>query len=246
MPDEGPRAAAASVDGVLGLLSAARYWEWKVKTEPAHPQVVVPRGRNVSARRRVGVELRWAQLDPGDHDGMATSRVRTVIDCARFLPFDEALAVADSALRSRTISRTELLLAAERCPRSGRTRAFEVIEQASAKAANPFESVLRAIVLQIPDAHFAPQGWIGHRRADLVDAERRIVLEADSVEFHTEPADFERDIVRYNAFVVDGWIVLRFSWQQVMFDPDYVLQCVKAVLGMGRRSVGRGTVALSA
>jgi hypothetical protein len=52
-------------------------------------------------------------------DGV-TDPVRTVIDCARDLPFDEALAVADSALRSGKVGPDALRQAAARSPRTGR------------------------------------------------------------------------------------------------------------------------------
>lgn len=229
LPDGAARAAAASVGGVLGLLSAARYWGWKVKTEPEVPQVVVERGRKVPVSRRQGIEVRWACL-AGAHDGVATDRVRTVIDCARLLPFDEALSVADSALRSRTVTRTELLLAAQRSPRTGRRRAIEVIELADPRAANPFESVLRAIVMET-DGRFVPQQWVGNiGKPDLCDDGNRLILEADSFEFHSTREALKRDIERYNAFVIEGWTVLRFSWEHVMTDPEYVLNMVRGAL----------------
>ncbi len=49
-----------------------------------------------------------AALPRSDIDGWATSKVRTVLDCATELPFDEALAVADSALRHGDVTREEL------------------------------------------------------------------------------------------------------------------------------------------
>src|SRR3546814_8170256 len=76
-----------------------------------------------------------------------TSVPRTVIDCARALPFDAALAVADSALRQGKVTRTQLHAAAEASPRSGRSKAVRVAREADRRAANPFESVLRAIAL---------------------------------------------------------------------------------------------------
>ena len=52
------QAAAAGLSGALALLSAARHWGWPVKLPPDRPQIVVPRGRNVSPGRRAGVDLR--------------------------------------------------------------------------------------------------------------------------------------------------------------------------------------------
>lgn len=229
-PETNARSTAARLGGVLSHLSAALHWGWAVKRAPTVTQVVVPRGRNVDPARRHGVDLRWAVLGPEDHDGVATTPARTVIDCARVLPFDEALAVADSALRSRLVTREQLLEAAESSPRTGRGRVFAVVEAADPRAANPFESVLRAIVREV-GAHFEPQVTIGTLgRPDLVDVEHRLVLEADSFAFHSDAEALVRDIERYNGFVIEGWIVLRFGWRHVMEQPEYVLTCVRAAL----------------
>ena len=55
-------------------------------------------------------------------------------------------------------------------------------------------------------------------RPDLVDDGLRIVLEADSFEWHGGRASLARDARRYNLLVVNGWVVLRFAWEQVMHE----------------------------
>jgi very-short-patch-repair endonuclease len=47
------------------------------------------------------------------------------------------------------------------------------------------------------------------------------------------------DARRYNRLVVDGWIVLRFAWEDVMFDPDYIHGVLVAVMALveGRTQV---------
>ncbi len=135
------RAIAAEVDGHLRLLSAAAHWGWKVKWPAPVPQLQVARkpAHPVDAWLTTGVLPRDA------FDGWATTRVRTVLDCAAELPFDEALAVADSALRSGDVSR-EQLEAALRTDSPDALR--RVAAHATALAANPFESVLRAILIE--------------------------------------------------------------------------------------------------
>lgn len=230
-------AAAAALDGVRDRLSAARHWGWGVKLPPTHPQVLVPRGRNVSPQRRRGIDLRWGTISVEDRRRGVTSQVQTVLDCARFLAFDDALAVADSALRDG-VTRTELLLACARLPRTGRAAAYRVVELADARAANPFESVLRAIVIDIPGSAFEPQVWIGTMgRPDLVDRERRVIVEGDSFEFHSNATSLNRDMERYNAFVGADHVVLRFGWRHAMYQQDYVRGLVAGVLSARERSV---------
>jgi hypothetical protein len=63
-------------------------------------------------------------------------------------------------------------------------------------------------------------GWSGW--PDLVDRSLRLVVEADSFEFHGRRTARKRDCERYNALVVRGRVVLRFPWEHVMFEPTYV------------------------
>jgi very-short-patch-repair endonuclease len=68
---------------------------------------------------------------------------------------------------------------------------------------------------------------------------RNVVLEADSFEFHSSPKDLDRDTRRYNGATVRGWLVLRFTWRQVMFEPELVRETLAAV--PLRRGPGRST-----
>ncbi len=230
-------AAAARLNGVLTLVSAARAHGWPVRLPPSSPQILVPRGRKVSARRRAGLQVCWGEVTRAEIDDRRTGAVRTVLDCARFLPLEDSLAVADSALRAG-VTKTELLLHCARLPRTGRSRAYRVVELATAKAANPFESALRATVHDIPGSHFVPQVWIGNAgRADLVDRVNKLALEADSFEFHSDSASLNHDMERYNAFVCEGYRLLRFGWRHVMFEQAYVKATVAAMIAPDGLSV---------
>jgi len=70
-----------------------------------------------------------------------------------------------------------------------------------------------------------------------------IVIEAESFAWHGETAALSRDCVRYSAFTVAGWIVVRFSWFQVMFQTEYVLQVLEQVVHLAGRhaNVARGS-----
>jgi very-short-patch-repair endonuclease len=169
---------------------------------------------------------------------MVTTRVQTVIDCARTLPFDEALSVADSALREGVVRRAQLLAAAASSPRSGRPQALRVAHAADHRADNPFESCLRAIALDVPRLDVQPQLVVaGIGRADLGDRRLRLLIEADSHEFHAEAAAFRLDIRRYTEMVRAGWVVVRFCWEDVMQHPERVHAVLVDVVALAERSV---------
>ena len=229
------RRAAARLTGVVTGLSAAASHGWEVKHPPARPTVTVPAKRRVPPHRRAGVDLHWRDLDPDEVHGGVLRPGPTVIDCARTLPFDEALAVADSALRHGAVTAAQLGTLAGLVSTTGRRRCLRVARAATALAANPFESVLRAIALDVRGLDLRPQvaidedGWSG--RPDLVDEARGLVVEADSFEFHGYRQALVRDCARYNALVLRGWTVLRFSWEHVMLDPDYVRDALERAVG---------------
>lgn len=211
---------------------------WEVKTAPDRPHVIVPRNRKVSVERREGVEVSWSDLRPDESNRRVTTAGRTVMDCARELPFDEALAVADSALRHGNVTRPRLLQLADLVPSRYRPRCRRVAQHADGRAANPFESVLRALAIEaglsvVPQLVIAVPG-LGRDecrarvRPDLVDEGRRLVLEADSYEFHGSRKALLRDCERYNALTLRGWTVLRFGWEHVIRQPDYVSACLQA------------------
>ena len=224
--------AARTVNGYVSHLSAAAHHGWEVKFPPEMPQVTVPRHREDPETLEILVELFRRDIPASDRDGWATTALRTVLDCARDLPFDVALCVADSALRHGEVDKKALESAAAAVRGRGAERVRLVAAYADGRAANPFESVLRALAL-VAGLEVIPQYAIqcGGREyhPDLANPLRGIVLEADSWTWHTEKWDHDRDCSRYNAMVVAGWAVLRFTWEHVMHSPEYVVDTIRAL-----------------
>jgi hypothetical protein len=215
---------AHGLSGVLSHLSAARWWDWEVKTQPDRPWVTVPHDRK--NRGRTDVRLSFRDLTGADiAPPGVTTPLRTVLDCASVLPFDEALAVADSALRHQAVRRAELVAAADASPGRGRARRRRVARSASGLADNPFESVLRALALDaglsvVPQASIhIGSGWC---RPDLLDESRALAIEAESFAWHGERGQLTRDCQKYNGLTLLGLTLLRFAWEHVFLRPDYV------------------------
>ena len=217
------RRVAGSLSGVVCLRSAAAHHGWAMKLQPEQPEIAVPRGRRIREDRRVGVRVVWMNLAADDQAAGVTTPVRTVIDCARRLPFDEALPIADSALRSGLVRREELDAVGVRGAGSASVR--RVLRHADGRAANPFESVLRALAIEAGldvEPQVAVDLGSGVVHPDLTDRSRRVVLEADSWSHHATRSGHKRDCARYNLLVLCGWRVFRFSWEHVMLEATYV------------------------
>lgn len=226
-------ALAHAMNGVLCLASAALRHGWEVKAVPEKPHVLVPRNRNVPRRYRGAVVLHSADLGPDDVVAQATSRELTLTQCLRLLPYDEALVIADSALRAG--EHATLRRAAASVRGRGQANATRIAATASDQAANAFESVARAICNDVPGLHVEPQLIISSphcwARPDLVDRDRRLVVECDSYEWHGNRAGFRKDVRRYTLLAAEGWTVLRFTWEDVMFRPEWVREVLVRAIG---------------
>ncbi len=238
LSSEGARAHAESVGGHVTHLSAALHHGWKVKHVPDRPCITIARNR---ARPEVDAELRWGTVWPMQQQLGVTRPVKTVIDCARAYAYDEALCVADSALRAGDVTKDQLLSAALASPRTGRAQAVRVASFADGRADNPFESCARAICHDVAGLSVDLQVTIpGVGRVDLADRELQIIIECDSFEFHSERAALRKDIRRYTEAARRGWVVLRFSWEQVMSDQAYVRRVLEDVVQLRTaEAVGR-------
>jgi very-short-patch-repair endonuclease len=229
---------ARRLTGTVSHRSAAAHWGWKVKTTPQRPDVTLARHRRLPPRAAEIATLHWRTLPQAHVRAGVTTPARTVVDCCLDLPFDEALAVFDSALRAGLRMREVTEIGLTLGPRQ-RARVLKVARHADGRAANPFESVLRAIALEVPGLSVEPQVRVRYddfyARVDLADESLQIVVEADSHEFHAERRAFDRDCRRYEELTVRDWIVLRFTWEQVMFHPAWVRSMLVGAVALRRR-----------
>lgn len=231
LPEAPPALTAArSQGGVVSHLSAALHWQMSVLSVPTLPHVTLPPRR---ARRRAGLPcvLHWAEVPAIDD---VTTPVRTVLDCVRTLPLSEALAVADSALHLGLVDHDELTGAAGRLAGPHRRRIQRVVRLADRRAESVLESALRAILIEAGIEGFEPQVAVRDTgfsaRLDLGHRQQRIGLEADGFEHHGTRKALVKDCRRQVNLSLRGWLVLRFSWEDVMYDPEWVAEAVRGAL----------------
>lgn len=233
------RAAAVALNGVVSHDSAAVLWGLEMAHRPGQ-RVTVPRNR--SRARFAGVHV--CRGDVGATEVRSALRVttvvRTVLDCAAVLPTDEAVAIADSALRLGLMTADELATASGQVRGRHAGRVRQVARLADDRSGSVLESLLRVLLtcagLAPDEAQFVVRdGRVGLARVDFAYVRARLIVEADGFEFHRERADYRRDRRRANDFCRLDWSLLRFTWEDVRFDPDYVVEAVRHELAKPAR-----------
>lgn len=245
---------ANSIGGVLSHRSAAAYWGWEQRNERELPEVTVPRSKRVSRERRKVLIPHWSALsdaDVAEELNYVTSKRRTIVDCFRNLPYVEALAIADSAVRAGDFTREEIAAIAESTKGCGRRRIICVAEDASDKAANALESGVRAVANLVTGLEPTPQMPIEvdeelTLHPDLGDPGLRTLVEAEGFETHGTNEGHDKDVVRYNILTLLGWLLVRFTWRQVMDDLAYVFDTLVGLVRVARPKPKHAHVALAA
>lgn len=77
---------------------------------------------------------------------------------------------------------------------------------------------------------------------DLAYPHLRIAIELDGA-VHQERSVFERDRPRQNGIVLEGWIVLRFTWRDLADRPDEIVEAVRAAIALAERQGSASTIA---
>jgi hypothetical protein len=83
--------------------------------------------------------------------------------------------------------------------------------------------------LPLPVSEFAIP-WTTGRRFDDAYPDRRIAIEWDSRRFHGQMSSFESDRQRDRDAAVHGWVILRFTWDDVHNHPDRVVDSIRSLV----------------
>lgn len=166
--------------------------------------------------------LHWTQRpQPGVAVPLAVALVQ-VIGC---LELEDAVCVLDSVLRVHPAVREEV---EELAP----ARARSVLALADPTSESPPETVfrIRAIAAGLPCVPQASLPW--GKRGDFLVGER-LVIEVDGAEFHSGRDEFVADRERDALLVAAGYLVLHFTYDQVVHRWQEVLAVVRAVMRRG-------------
>ncbi|HEU4977051.1 MAG TPA: DUF559 domain-containing protein [Baekduia sp.] len=194
--------------------------------------------------RRAGVRIHRPELfDPADagvHGGIPTTTVeRTLLDLAVVLPGRELEQLVRSASRRRRFDLRKLVAVVDRHPtHRGVRETTAMIVRMHGRGTEDLRSRMETRFLQLCDDHGIPRPMVnGHVEGERVDfawPAARLVIETDGFEWHMTPAQFAADRARDQLLTLAGHRVVRFTWDQVRYEPGQVAAAVSALLSHAR------------
>ena len=222
---------ALQLGGVVSCVSAFRALGLWVPHGPQHIHV---RGNRETHSDRVdrtetltGVTLHRMHLalpDPRPRNGTdgALAALAVSTSCIRE---EEVIAAADSAVGNGLLTVDDIRALAAKLPRRRR----RALERVSGGAGSGTESTF-ALMLRRAGVAYVQQFRV--RDGQVVDflIGRSLVVEIDSQLWHASPEQQAADRARDAELIRRGYIPLRFTYEQVLFQPEYVMETVLAVV----------------
>jgi hypothetical protein len=221
----------------LSHVTALHVWGLQPLSHPLHLTID-------QDRRRAGsqglVVHRRNHFDVAEHCSVVrglrvTALPRSVVDAWPLMPLPSRRPLLLDLVRERKASTTDVRAALAERPNVGGHRALaQAIELAEDGCQSELEamgvlSVFRHRSLPPSVGQFVVVAEGRRRKLDRAWPEVRLAVELDGAKFHTDPEARRQDLARDAALASIGWLVLRFTYADVLRDPDGVRARVLAV-----------------
>lgn len=224
---------ACGPTAVLSHASAAALWGIAaVPSGPVEVSIASP-----SLRRRAGILVyRRPKLSPSDlavRDGVpVTGIVLTFIDFAWRFSRGRVERAVNEADRLDLIDPETLFCALDRHPgKRGVGRLREILDRRTFRMTN---SELERRFLPIADAlgvdRPETKRWVNGFEVDFYWPALGLVIETDGLRYHRTPAQQARDRLRDQKHTAAGLTPLRFTHEQIRYEPAHVRETLAAVV----------------
>jgi very-short-patch-repair endonuclease len=233
-------AKAAELAGGPGTIlshSSAAYLWGVTKRWWTPPEITVTRDRRRSTLR-VHVSRTITRRDIRTQCGIrVTSPARTLLDNAPRLD-DDALVRAVNDLRHRRHLRlddlAELLCRLPHAPGADRLLSFVQNDHGITRSVfeDAFRKFVRQFDLPMPEFNFPVAG----RVADAYFPEHRLIVELDSLDFHSDPQAFENDRDRDVTALAVGIPTVRITWTRLIGRSEREGRLLRTILARQRPS----------
>ncbi|HEX6300903.1 MAG TPA: type IV toxin-antitoxin system AbiEi family antitoxin domain-containing protein [Acidimicrobiia bacterium] len=236
------KAATAALGAVISHESAARIHRLD-GLDPKRVTVTVPVRRS---NRFVGVIVHQStdlgESETNDIDGLTVTDVpRTINDLAAVLPKRPLAMVLDQAVRMKLTTYEEVAGRLEATARRGKPGVVKLRDLLAVRLGGSLvsDSTLETMTLELIDSAGLPLPSTQYRppwlrrvngRVDFAYIDEEIIVECDSMRWHGTPESFQLDRQRDNLAQLAGWIVLRFTWEDITKRPSYVVRSIRHAL----------------
>lgn len=243
------RAATRALDGVASHESAARLHGID-GLDPSRITISVPVRRS---NRFTGVIVHQVTDLAPEHTTRVlglpvTTPARTILDLAAVLPPNLLASSVDQAVRLKLTTYEASANLLESIARRGKPGVTKLRTILKPRLGGTFvsESTLESRLFQVlvegglpqPKTQYRPR-WLRkvNGRVDLAYTAERVIVEGDGQRWHGTPDAFQHDRTRDNLAQISGWIILRFTWDDLTKRPEYVVTTVDRALS-ARRGTG--------
>ena len=212
---------ACGLGAVLSHFSAAVLYGW-FRWDGRFPEVTAK-----NPRTHAGIFThRSNTIERTLHKGIpVTPPARTLIDLSSMLPFAGTRRAVNEALNQRVIKPAELVTSKHR----GAKQLREILATA-APTRNEYEDIVLAVLLQAG----LPMPEVNQSRLryfpDFRWPAQRVVLEADSAQFHDQMLARADDIRRQRVLETHGDTVIRTTWTETTTRPGKVVARIREAL----------------
>lgn len=172
---------------------------------------------------------------------VTTTVARTFVDLAAVMRRKRLAAAIDETLAARLVDISEIDQVFTQVARKGRTGSAmmrQLLEERIGSeliTASKLERVGMRLFerggLPRPVWQF-PAPWDPDRRIDFAWPPWLVGVEGDGRRWHSRAADFDRDRQRDRLALLEGWCILRFTWNDFVHRPDEVLGQVRAAISL--------------
>ena len=221
---------------VLCNTSAAIAWGIAVLNQPRRVHIRGTKGsRTPDVRVHQDTRTKTAPTAITPDGFEATTPIETVISCARFCPFLDAVVIADSALFRRVVTYSELYTELHNVQGIGASKARKVADSMCENVMSPGETLLRLALIEYglsPIVQCPVQTATRTYHGDLGLPEQYIIFEFDGkVKYSGAYGGPQRVLLeekqRMDDIVNAGWRVIRISWDMLRSDTrqlEYILK----------------------
>lgn len=224
------RRAAAEISGRVTCVTAAqRLRLWTDETDGIH--LAVP--ATASRITRPGRRLHWGTGPaPVSRSSVEDPLLNVLFHVARCLEPTDAVTIWESALRRKLVTLPHL-----RRTEWHSNAVNGVLERVGLQSDSVLELRFLAIMRSC-GVEVRQQVLIDGHPVDALIGER-LIVQLDGFEFHSAAKDRRKDLRQDTRLTLLGYTVLRFDYQQVMFDQQYVQETILNAIAQGLHLITR-------